>query len=107
MATEFSFPDLLNPLAGPEEAGLHAVDPGISGQAGDLENLLNPLAGAEASVVKNPFTSVTDFLNALVQRNTLTRLAEGAIGIMLIIVGVAKMAEGTKLGSVLGKVPLT
>ena len=52
-----------------------------------------------------PVGSVVQFLGDLTQRNTLLRLAEGALGIVLIIVGVAKLADGTQVGSVLKKVP--
>jgi hypothetical protein len=49
--------------------------------------------------------SVVKFLGMLTERGTLQRLAEGFLGILLIVVGVAKIAEGTPLGNTLKKVP--
>jgi hypothetical protein len=102
MATDFGFPDLLNPLAGAESTALQAVDPDAAAQAKIATTILNPLATTEATAFRNP----TDFLNALSSRNTLMRLAEGALGILLIIAGIAKLADGTPVGSALKKVPL-
>jgi hypothetical protein len=48
---------------------------------------------------------VVKFLGMLTERGTLQRLAEGFLGILLIVVGVAKIAEGTPLGNTLKKVP--
>jgi hypothetical protein len=55
---------------------------------------------------KDPVTSVANFLSDLTSRNTLQRLAEGTIGILLIVVGVAKLTEGTAVGTALKKLPL-
>jgi hypothetical protein len=52
-----------------------------------------------------PIGSTVAFLNDLTKRQTLQRLAEGALGVALIIVGVAKLADGTAIGSTLKKVP--
>jgi hypothetical protein len=51
-------------------------------------------------------SDVASFLKALSSRQTLMRLAEGTLGILLIVVGVAKLADGSALGSVLKKVPI-
>jgi hypothetical protein len=48
---------------------------------------------------------LSQFLGNLSSRNTLMRIGEGALGVALIIVGVAKLADGTPLGSALKKVP--
>lgn len=50
-------------------------------------------------------SSVIDFLKDLSSRNTLQRLAEGTLGLVLILVGVSKLADGTAVGSLVKKVP--
>jgi hypothetical protein len=52
-------------------------------------NLPNPLSGLEA---------IGHFFAMLTERQTLQRIAEGMLGLVLIVVAVAKLAEGTKTG---------
>jgi hypothetical protein len=81
-----------------------AAEEWINSKAGQTEARIGKGPASAATAIPG-ISSVTDFLKALTQRNTLLRLGEGAIGIALIIVGVAKLADGTPLGSVLKKVP--
>jgi hypothetical protein len=79
---------------------------GGAGRAAQLGGDAGSGAGAAgAAISSGPFGSVVDFLNALGNRKILMRIAEGALGIGLIIVGVAKLADGTPLGTALKKVP--
>lgn len=66
------------------------------------------IGGAE-SAGKNAIpgtTSVTQFLGSLSSRSMWTRIAEGALGTALILVGVAKLAEGTPTAAAIRKIPI-
>lgn len=67
---------------------------GLDQTSADLAKA-NPLSGLDA---------IGNFFNLLTDRQTLMRLAEGAIGIMLIVVAIAKLADGTQTGKVAAKV---
>jgi hypothetical protein len=90
-------------------ASAHGPYPTQAAAAAEAASLNQTAAGsvvAQAANAKgNPINSVTNFLKDLSSRNTLLRLAEGTLGIALIIVGVAKLADGTAVGAALKKVP--
>lgn len=49
--------------------------------------------------------TVAGFLSKINDRGTWIRLAEGMVGLLLILVSVAKLAEGTAIGTAIKKVP--
>jgi hypothetical protein len=66
--------------------------------------------GAVGKAVGNPLSglaAIGNFFNLLTQRQTLIRIAEGVIGLGLIVVGLAKLAEGTPIGKAAGTVART
>jgi hypothetical protein len=72
------------------------------------EELINPLAPAEAKTVAAPITSTLGFLNWIKNgftRHNAVRVAEGTLGLLLILVAVAELAKGTPAGNLAKKVP--
>jgi hypothetical protein len=63
----------------------------------------NQVATAAGSITGT--ASVTSFLTSLSRPQTWQRVAEGVIGILLILVGVAKLAESSPVASAIKKVP--
>jgi len=53
-----------------------------------------------------PQIKLPNFLGLLTNRDVLMRIGEGVLGVLLIVVGVAKLADGTALGTALKKVPI-
>lgn len=81
-------------------AALAEAHKGVKGPPGKKNEGLGTQVTSAAKA-----TGVSQFLGDLTSRNTLMRIGEGALGVALIIVGVAKLADGTPLGSALKKVP--
>jgi hypothetical protein len=74
-----------------------------------IVDTINPLASTEEGVVKDSESwesALGKLAQALGNRNTWLRVAEGVLGIALILVGVSKLAEGTPIASAIKKVPL-
>lgn len=55
----------------------------------------NPLSGLDA---------IGNFFNLLTQRQTLIRIAEGVLGLLLVVAAIAKLADGTPAGKVAGNI---
>jgi hypothetical protein len=51
-------------------------------------------------------STVSGLISEITSRKTLVRIAEGVLGILLILVGVAKLADGTTAATMIKKVPL-
>lgn len=60
-----------------------------------IGKITNPLDG---------LVSIGNFFSSLGQANTWIRIAEGVLGIALIIIGLAKLASGTAVGKTAAKV---
>ena len=72
------------------------------------EQVVNPLGPAEAKAVAAPITSTLGFLNWVKKgftRHNAVRVAEGTLGLLLILVAVAELAKGTPVGNAVKKVP--
>jgi len=67
--------------------------------------LANEPGGAVSAGARQTL-STAQFLGKLSSRNTLMRLAEGTIGVLLILVAVAKLASDSPIASVVGKAGL-
>jgi hypothetical protein len=80
------------------EAEAHKGVKGPEGHPG--ESISTQADNTVASAV-----GVNNFLGDLTSRNTFQRLAEGVIGVLLIVIGVAKLTENTAVGTALKKVP--
>lgn len=75
------------------QAYLKKVDP--SGKTGP-GTLLTPPHGN----LPNPVKGIEQFLGLITQRQTWVRIAEGVLGLVLILVGIAELAKGTQTGKI-------
>lgn len=68
----------------------------------------NPIQGAEnlAGLTPGQTGGSLGFLTGLTNRALWIRIAEGGLGVALILVGVAKLAEGTQTAQLIRKVPI-
>jgi hypothetical protein len=79
---------------------------GIGGAvSGLLNSPVNPSAGA-ISTGEQAGISTSGFLGDLTSRALWTRIAEGTLGVLLIAVGVAKLAEGSPIAKTVAKAGL-
>jgi len=86
------------------QISLKGVGKAVSDAVSGLSKFTTAGAVAVGKATK-PF-SVNSFLGALTSRGLWIRIAEGSLGILLILVSVAKLAEGTQIGKLAKKVPL-
>jgi hypothetical protein len=103
------FPDPI--LGGAQEEFVNAIiaDYGFAKKAGEQPggpnaNILNPVndAKGDVSYAENTFPGLAQiggFFSRLTQANTWLRIAEVLLGVGLIIVSLAKLADGTSVGN--------
>jgi hypothetical protein len=70
----------------------------ISGKAGVPGDIVADAAGAASTIIPG-VKEIGEFFNALTQGNTWIRVGEGALGLLLLVVGVAAITRGTPIGS--------
>jgi hypothetical protein len=76
---------------------------GVSGSATDIPTPGGVVAGAATGAAAA--TTTLGWLKSLFTRANAIRLAEGVLGLALVLVAVAKLGEGTAIGSAAKKVP--
>jgi hypothetical protein len=69
----------------------------VTGNPAQAAGAVGPVVNAGSSAV-SALDSVPKFLAFLGQRQTWIRIAEGTLGLLLILVSVAKLAEGSSVG---------
>jgi hypothetical protein len=84
-----------------------AVQTGVNaGVAVDTGTVAGAAAGAENAVATlSPTQWINKLGNVLSSRGTWVRLAEGVLGIALVLVAVAELGKGTGVGNMVKKVP--
>ena len=84
-----------------------AVDVGVTGGANvDVGTVEGAAQGAENAVQElSPTELWNKFYAILTSRGTWVRIAEGVLGVALILVAVAELAKGTPVGNAVKKVP--
>jgi hypothetical protein len=93
-------PQTMNVLQG--AAGGANVLAGVTAAPGVLQP---GEVAAGAGTAANAAPSVTDFLKGLTSRQLWVRLAEGVLGVALILVAVAELGKGTAIGKAAKAVP--
>ena len=78
----------------------------LAGVSGSVTNIPTPGGVAVgAGTTTAAATTTLGFLQGLFTRANAVRLAEGVLGLVLVLVAVSKLAEGTGAGNLVKKVP--
>jgi hypothetical protein len=105
-----------NPAYTPEEAALvfeadiaaKGLATAIAEASGTLGTAIGQSAPADVGKAVSPIgtaiSSVPGFLSFITQRDFLIRVAEGVLGLALIVVAIAKLADGTAAGRAAGNI---